>query len=175
MAKETKDDAKPLPVIITEEQHPIPVVVTAPDGVTPVPVPSLGVEANTAPGADAPVSGYAPASQAAGQVTTTTTRTAPVPATVAKADDLTLTPTTTAADDKVTEGQRRTSLLWESTQAAISVAITLAVIYCAVAQISSETITNAFFFIVATYFTRTNHTKVGGVGPTNGNGVYRGR
>lgn len=139
-------------------EMPTPESITQSDEFTPVPAAKV-----EAPPLGTPV------------VTTTTTTTAPVPATVAKADDLTLTPTTTAADDRVTEGQRLTSLLWESTQATISVAITLAVIYCAIAQINSETITNAFFFIVATYFTRTNHVKVGGVGPKNGNGVYRGR
>lgn len=116
-----------------------------------------------------------PAQPASAPVNVTVVAPPPPPATVAKADDLTLTPTTTAADDKVTAGQRLTSLLWESTQATISVAITLAVIYCAVKQINSETITNAFFFIVATYFTRTNHVKIGGVGPKADNGVYRGR
>jgi hypothetical protein len=99
---------------------------------------------------------------------------ASVPVPVAKSENLTLPPTTTAADDKVTEAQRRTSLLWESTQAAISVSITLAVIYCAVTQINSETITNAFFFIIATYFTRTNHTRIGGIGPKT-NETYQGR
>lgn len=82
--------------------------------------------------------------------------------------------TTTRQEDKITEGQRTTSLLWESVQATIAVSITLATIYCAIAQINSETIVNAFFFIVATYFTRTNHTRVGGLGQRI-DGVYRGR
>lgn len=94
--------------------------------------------------------------------------------TVKKGEGTTLAPTTTEADDKVTEGQRHINVLWESSQSAISLAITLAVIYCQINNINSETLNNAFFFVVATYLQRTNHVRTGGVG-AKADEVYRGR
>lgn len=94
---------------------------------------------------------------------------------VTKGEGITLSPTTTEADDKVTEGQRHINLIWESTQAIISAAITGAVIYCQIMGIQSETLNNAFFFVVATYLQRTNHVKRGGVGPQPDEETYRGR
>ena len=101
---------------------------------------------------------------------------APVPpaAMVTKGEGTTLAPTTTEADDKVTEGQRHINILWESSQSIISVAITFAVIYCQINKIQSETLNNAFFFVVATYLQRTNHVRQGGIGP-KADEVYRGR
>lgn len=96
------------------------------------------------------------------------------PALVTKGEGTTLAPTTTEADDKVTEGQRHINILWESSQSIISLAITLAVIYCQIYGINSETLNNAFFFVVATYLQRTNHVRVGGVG-IKPDEVYRGR
>lgn len=174
----------PTEVIVTAAQPPIPVVITAPDGVTPVPIPALGIEANTSPGADAPVPGYVPvpqvqpvpqiaATETPGAVpqatTTTTTTTAPVPVTVTKGEGTTLLPTTTEAEDTTTEGQRRVNLIWELTQAGISVLITAAVVYCAIYGIPSDNLANAFFLIIGFYFSRTNHQAIGGIGtkPTN--------
>lgn len=94
--------------------------------------------------------------------------------TVTKGEGITLAPTTTEADDKVTEGQRHINILWESSQSVISLAITLAVIYCQINAITSETLNNAFFFVVATYLQRTNHVRIGGVGPKTGE-PYQGR
>ena len=85
------------------------------------------------------------------------------PTTVTKGEGTTLSPTTTESEDKVTEGQRHINLLWEGSQSAISVMITAAVIYCQIKSINSETLNNAFFFVVATYLQRTNHTRRGGV------------
>lgn len=65
---------------------------------------------------------------------------------------------------KRTQGQRRVNLVWEATQAVIAVCITAAVIYNAVHGIQSEILGNAFVMIIALYFVRTNHTRVGGVG-----------
>lgn len=74
--------------------------------------------------------------------------------------------------------QASVSFLWEITQGLIAVAITFAVIYLAIIQVESSVIENAFFFVVATYVTRTNHQRIGGVGP-KANEVsepqYRGR
>lgn len=72
--------------------------------------------------------------------------------------------TTTKQEDMVTAGQRRVNLVWEITQAVIAVMITTAVIICEIKRIESPVLANAFFLIVAMYFVRTNHTRVGGVG-----------
>lgn len=78
--------------------------------------------------------------------------------------DKNIAPTTTAAEDLVTYGQRRVNLMWESTQAIIAVLITGAVVWCSVHTIEAGTLTNAFFLIVGSYFQRTNHQNIGGVG-----------
>ena len=68
----------------------------------------------------------------------------------------------------VTAGQRKINIIWEVTQALVAVSITLAVIYCAMNKIVSQELTNAFFLIVGFYFSRTNHTKIGGIGFKDG-------
>lgn len=73
--------------------------------------------------------------------------------------------TTTAAEDLTAHGQRRVNILWEITQSSIAVLITGAVIWCSIYKIEAGTLTNAFFLIVGTYFQRTNHQNIGGVGP----------
>ena len=55
-------------------------------------------------------------------------------------------------------------VIWETTQAAIAVMITAAMIYCAVSGIESKELNYAFFLIVTMYFVRTNHTNIGGIG-----------
>lgn len=85
-----------------------------------------------------------------------------------------LTPTTTIEQDLTVAGQRRINLVWELTQAGVALTITIAVILCALFKLTSPEITNAFFLIVGFYFSRTNHTQIGGIGekPTP---VYEGR
>jgi len=77
-----------------------------------------------------------------------------------------LPPTTTEEEDRHSSGQRKVNLIWEFTQAAIAVLITIATIF-GVLQLGgvmgSDTLTNAFFLIVGFYFGRTNHQRVGGV------------
>jgi hypothetical protein len=75
-----------------------------------------------------------------------------------------LAATTTAQDDLVTAGQRRVNLIWETTQGAIALSTTAAMIFCAVKKIESQELTNAFFLIIGFYFSRTNHAAIGGVG-----------
>lgn len=101
-------------------------------------------------------------------------KTSPPSAMVKKDEGMTLAPTTTAEGDRVTQGQRHINLIWESVQGFISIAITVAVIYCQIQDIQSETLNNAFFFVVATYLQRSNHVRIGGVGE-KANEVYRGR
>ena len=72
--------------------------------------------------------------------------------------------TTTFEEDIVTAGQRRINLIWEVTQALIALMITGAIIYTAITKTPEEVLTNAFFLIVGFYFSRTNHTQIGGVG-----------
>lgn len=68
-------------------------------------------------------------------------------------------------EGRKTAGQRRVNILWEGTQAAIAVSVTLAVIFCVIVKILDPSVLeNGFVFVIATYLARTNHTKVGGVG-----------
>lgn len=70
-------------------------------------------------------------------------------------------------------GQRRVNLIWEFTQALVAIAVTLTTLFVSgyMAILSPESqgafllLSNVFFLVVGTYFQRTNHTKVGGVGP----------
>ena len=76
------------------------------------------------------------------------------------------------ADVLRSSGQRRINLIWEITQAIIAVAVTLGTLGVVGTLIlrGDDTATaflllsNAFFMIVTSYFQRTNHTRVGGVG-----------
>lgn len=72
-------------------------------------------------------------------------------------------PTTTAEQDRHSEGQRAINRVWEYTQALVTIMITGAAIYCAVVKIDSDILNFAFVAIVSTYYARTNHTNVGGV------------
>lgn len=75
-----------------------------------------------------------------------------------------LPPTTTEQEDIVTLGQRRVNLIWESTQATIALAVTVALVYVSIKGIDSEELKNAFFLIIGFYFSRTNHSAIGGIG-----------
>jgi hypothetical protein len=75
-----------------------------------------------------------------------------------------LPPKTTEQEDITLAGQRRVNLIWESTQASIALIISLAMVYGMMKEIYNATITNAFFLIIGTYFTRTNHVRIGGIG-----------
>lgn len=87
-----------------------------------------------------------------------------------------LPPTTTEQQDIVTSRQSRINLIWEATQAAVAVLVTLALIYTEITKIDSPNLTNAFFLIVGFYFSRTNHQAIGGLGrKANEYEEYRGR
>lgn len=79
--------------------------------------------------------------------------------------DTPLPATTTIQEDLVTAGQRRINLIWELTQASVALSITGAVIFCEIYGIEAPTVKLMFVAIASTYFARTNHTKIGGVGP----------
>lgn len=106
-------------------------------------------------------------------VTPAPPQTVPAPATGGVEDKL--PSTTTPEEDRMTAGQRRINLVWEFTQAVIAVGVTLtACIIAGVRAVNPQMVPNdngpflmlssAFFLIIGTYFTRTNHTKTGGVG-----------
>lgn len=75
-----------------------------------------------------------------------------------------LKPTTTEEQDTVTAGQRKINIIWETTQSFIAIAVTAALIFVSIKEINGEELKNAFFLIIGFYFSRTNHTTVGGVG-----------
>ncbi len=70
---------------------------------------------------------------------------------------------TTFQQDLIVAGQRRINVIWEVTQAVVTILITGAAIYCAVFGVKADVINFAFVAIVSTYYARTNHTKTGGV------------
>lgn len=75
-----------------------------------------------------------------------------------------LPPNTTEEENTTTLGQRRVNLIWEVTQAFIAVIVTGSMIYISVFDIDAEELKNAFFLIIGFYFSRTNHTAIGGIG-----------
>lgn len=72
--------------------------------------------------------------------------------------------TTTSEQDRKTAGQRRINVIWEVTQASVTILITVAAIFCAIQKIDADVLNFAFVAVISTYYARTNHTKVGGVG-----------
>lgn len=90
----------------------------------------------------------------------------PAPA-VLTADTKNVISKTTAEEDLRTQGQRRINLIWEGTQALVALLVTCATIYSAIAGVESLLLGNAFTLIIALYFVRQNHTKVGGIGGTD--------
>lgn len=89
----------------------------------------------------------------------------------AQVGDKNIAPNTTAADDLVTHGQRKINLIWEVTQAVISIMVTGATLWVSARlalQEKAETaafllLSNAFFLVITAYIVRTNHSKTGGV------------
>lgn len=70
---------------------------------------------------------------------------------------------------KLTEhGQRHINRVWEYTQSGIAVGVTVAMIGGAFLGVDSPVLDYSFFLIVGFYFGRTNHTRVGGVGGSEG-------
>jgi len=109
----------------------------------------------------------------------------PAPGTVLKSDATTLIPTTTEAQDKTTEGQRHINLIWENTQSRIAVfvvgvgvivnsVVVVSIIFfnkeTSVTQLALISICLQFInlttgIVIGFYFSRTNHSATGGVGP----------
>lgn len=95
-----------------------------------------------------------------------------------------LPPDTTKEEDTVTAGQRTVNLMWERTQAKIAVSVVMvnlivnSALPIAVVSLRIDVSTNQLSvltlclqpvslitgIIIGFYFSRTNHTKIGGVG-----------
>lgn len=92
-----------------------------------------------------------------------------------------IAPTTTHQEDLVTEGQRKINLIWEWTQAIISIMVVSTNMLTAAYEVVAGTISNfpiilssAFFLVIGFYFSRTNHAAIGGIGPKT-EAPYEGR
>lgn len=89
----------------------------------------------------------------------------------AKVGDKNTAPTTTAEQDTTTAGQRHINRIWEYTQAILAIFVTSATLYVAGSLALAEKgsdgafllLSNAFFVVVTTYLSRTNHQRIGGV------------
>jgi hypothetical protein len=93
--------------------------------------------------------------------------------------------TTTIQQDKVTEGQRRINLLWETTQSLIAkmvvisgLVINMSLIAAVVVTVNDISVNRLAVIslclqfinltagiVIGFYFSRTNHTQIGGIGP----------
>lgn len=182
-----------VPVQIVPEQPAIAVMQVAPDGVTPVPIASLGAAENTPVGADGPVgtaqgvgANVEPATVAAVPPPAPTgtpgsmTVIAPTPQpNVIKGEGSTLAPTTTEQEDVVTAGQRRINLLWEITQSVIAIGvvfITMIKAYTLPTNASVPTVMAVTLgAVIGFYFARVNHEAIGGVGRKPPQTPYEGR
>ncbi len=78
---------------------------------------------------------------------------------------------TTFQQDLVSAGQRRINLIWEWTQSVISILVVVANLIVAIydgmhqeAPNFPVVLSSSLFLIVGFYFSRTNHSAVGGVG-----------
>lgn len=95
-----------------------------------------------------------------------------------------LDPTTTHQEDLVVAGQRKVNLIWEITQAVIALVVVGANMWVAVFQglssvsnfVMPPILSNSLFLVIGFYFSRTNHTGIGGIGakPTDSQ-TYVGR
>lgn len=76
--------------------------------------------------------------------------------------------TTTSEQDRGTLGQRRVNLLWEGTQGMVALGLVGTACY---ALLNGVALPAEYWLllgiVVNSYFTRTNHTKIGGVGGTD--------
>lgn len=85
--------------------------------------------------------------------------------------EVSVPPTTTTQQDLVTAGQRRINLIWEWTQATISILVVAANMIVAVYDgLTTKMVeypvvlSSSLFLVVGFYFSRTNHAAIGGVG-----------
>lgn len=94
-----------------------------------------------------------------------------------QARDPSLPATTTFQQDLTAGGQRNINVMWEGTQRNIAQEVTIVALAVTAFLVvwpgiplelrlmAYTTLSNVFFAVTSVYFTRTNHTKIGGVGP----------
>ena len=90
------------------------------------------------------------------------------------ADELTSLPSTTTLQQDITfASQRRINLIWEFTQAFIAVTVVIANLVMGLIFGIQRTpageyplvLSSSLFLVIGFYFSRTNHSAVGGLGP----------
>ncbi len=79
-------------------------------------------------------------------------------------------------------GQRKVNLIWEYTQSAIAISVVLSVLIVGVHSglTAGKTdvppvLSNSLFLVIGFYFSRTNHSAIGGVGFKPQMEEYKGR
>ena len=102
---------------------------------------------------------------------------APIPAVQSQIRDPSKAATTTFQQDLTALGQRNINVMWETTQRNIAQVVSLVSLIVTAFLVmwpsiplelrlmAYTTLSNVFFAVTSVYFTRTNHTKTGGVGP----------
>lgn len=96
----------------------------------------------------------------------------PVPVPTGPHGEAKLPSVTTPEEDRTTASQRRVNLIWETTQSLIALLVTgTSVMVAANLSVRGDggsaaflLLSNAFFLVIGFYFSRTNHTKTGGIG-----------
>lgn len=96
----------------------------------------------------------------------------PSPPAVGERGQLVAAPTATEEEERVAEGQRRINLIWETTQSIVALGVTGFTLYVSASLALEDKpdtaafllLSNVFFLVLGTYFSRTNHQKTGGVG-----------
>lgn len=104
----------------------------------------------------------------------------PPPKLQSQVADPSLPAKTTFQEDLVSAGQRRVNLIWEYTQAIIALLVVVSTMLCgAIGMANAKEIPTiisvAFGMVTGFYFSRTNHSAIGGVGPKPGGPKYEGR
>lgn len=91
-------------------------------------------------------------------------------------------PKTTAQEDLTTAGQRRVNLIWEFTQSIIAVVVVVdSVVVASVLAVRGRSndfpilLASLVMLVIGFYFSRTNHTAIGGVGRKPDQPPYEGR
>lgn len=88
--------------------------------------------------------------------------------------------TTTEQEDITTAGQRKVNLIWEYTQAIIALLVCICTMAAGLLVIKNDIqiptiFAVAFGTVIGFYFSRTNHSAIGGVGRKPDKPKYEGR
>lgn len=90
-------------------------------------------------------------------------------------------PDTTEEEDRTTAGQRRVNIIWEITQSIIALSVVFSNLFVAVNVglthpdgVIPDMLSNSLFLVIGFYFSRTNHSAIGGIG-WKPQGPYMGR